>query len=276
MRSRRFDIAINCQPDNWWTSFLCPAAVRIALYPSERLPLSSRAYTYAIPRPKRAGLHNTDHFLQATTAAGFPPGSKQMSVGETSDEAAFLAAFTERSGLDARRPLVVLAPFSTADNRSIPPGLAARVASWLVDDSGASVVVTAGPGDTQRLEAFHAETPQARVIVAHGTTVRQFVALVRQASLVVTVDSSPMHLAAALGTPYVALFGPTPVEERAPLAGNGVILSRSLSCAPCDLPTCSNPVFQQCIKLIALGDLQAAVRQLLPTASQAAKSLRQD
>jgi len=263
MRSRNFDAVINCQPEKWWTYFLCAAPVTVALFPSPTVPSSGRWYTHAIPKPKRVGLHNTDHFLQATSAIGVPPASKRLSIGQTSDEEPFFRDFADHHGLADNRPVVVLAPFSTADNRSLPPDFAARIADWLTVDLGAHVILTGGPGDADRARSVAESAKKSKVIVAIGTKLREYVSLLRHADLVVTGDSSPMHLAAALDVPYVTLFGPTPVDERAPLDGRGRVLVRPIPCAPCDLPTCSNRLFQECMTRIELADVQRAVRELI-------------
>jgi ADP-heptose:LPS heptosyltransferase len=258
MRSRRFDTVINCFPEKWWTYYLCAAPVRVGLFPSPTLPRTRHLYTHALPRPTRAGLHNTDHYLLATEAAGYPPASKKMSVGETAHEAVFLEEFARRHAMIVGRMTVVIAPFSTALNRTFDMALTVGIADWLVSECEAQVIVTGAPGDADRARAI-AGRASVSVIVAESTTVREYIALIRRADLVITGDSSAMHIAAAVGTPYVALFGPTPSDERAPLEGRGVVLSKPLSCAPCDLPTCANKVFQQCMRLIELADVQRAV-----------------
>lgn len=260
MRSRKFDAVINCQPEKWWTYFLCPAPITVGLFPSPTVPSSGRLYTHTIPKPKRVGLHNTDHFLQATSAIGFPPASKRMSIGETPDEAVFFADFAQRHDIDDNRPMIVIAPFSTADNRSFDPTFTARIADWLTAEFDAHVVLTGGPNDGPRARAVVDAARKASIIVAEGTSLRQYISLLRNADLVITGDSSPMHLAAALDIPYVTLFGPTPVDERAPLEGRGRVLVKPIPCAPCDLPTCTNKVFAECMKLIELVDVQKAVR----------------
>lgn len=263
MRARRFDAVINCQPEKWWTYFLCPAPVTVALFPSPTVPASGRLYTHAIPKPKRVGLHNTDHFLQATSAIGFPPASKRMSIGETADEQPFYEDFAKRHALTAGRPTVVIAPFSTAQNRSFDPVFTARIADWLTEEAGARVVMTGGPGDGARAREVVDAARKGSIVVATDTALREYISILRHADLVITGDSSPMHLAAALDVPYVTLFGPTPVDERAPLEGRGSVLVKPIPCAPCDLPTCSNKIFQECMKRIELADVQREVRRLL-------------
>lgn len=225
LAAHNFDAVINCQPDKWWSLFLCAAPVKIGLYPSPTLPVSRRFYTHSIARPAHIGLHNTDHYLLATQALGCPAADKRMTIGETPDEAPFARAFYDAHRLTRDKPTVVLAPFSTQDNKDWPPNNYARLADWLVQERAAQVVMTAGPKDGEKARALAAQA-SSPIHLAQGTTLRQYVGLLRAADLVVSGDSSPMHIAAAVGTPYVALFGPTPADELAPLVGRGAVLKR--------------------------------------------------
>lgn len=262
MRERHFDTVINCQAQEWWSYFLCQAPVRVGLFAWPTMPAWSRLYATAIPKPRLAGLHNSDHFLQATSSLGFPPAGRQMRIGETVEEKAFVEEFRRRNGFSDTRPTVALAPFSTARNRSIAQDQAITIADWLAAEYGAQIVMTCGPQDGADARAV-ALGANAAITVAEDTTLRQYIALLRSADLVIAADSSAMHIAGALGVPFVALFGPTPLNERAPLESNGIALAKPLACAPCDLPTCANRVFQQCMKEIGMGDVQDAVRRLL-------------
>jgi ADP-heptose:LPS heptosyltransferase len=263
MKARGFDAVINCQAQEWWSYFLCAAPIRVGLFAWPKMPIRRSLYTHAIPKSRLAGLHNTDHFLQATSALGFAPASKKMNIGETADERPFAAEFRRANDLVEDRMTVALAPFSTASNRSIPIDQAAAIADWLAGEYGAQIIVTCGPREVEEARALATICRKATVAMAGETTLRQYTGLIRSADLVIASDSSPMHLAAALDIPYVAIFGPTPADERAPLEGHGIVLKKPLPCAPCDLPTCSNAVFQQCMKLVDLRDVQEAVKSLL-------------
>ena len=109
-------------------------------------------------------------------------------------------------------------------------------------------------------------------VLAEGLALRQYVAVLRGAGTLVHSAAylSPMHIAGALGKPYVALFGPTPIAGRAPLAGRGIALAKPLFCAPCDQSGCRNPIFRECMKLITVADVQAAVREMWPVAERSA------
>jgi heptosyltransferase-1 len=263
IKGRGFDAVINCLPEKWWSIFLCGAPNRVALYPFAKFNFMRRFYTTSIGRPRLAGIHTSEHDLMATAALGCGPGDKKMTLGETPEERPFVVRFCAEHGLDHAHPFFILAPFSTAENRSWEPALAAEIADWLAEEYQAQVVLTAGPKEIARAHEIKS-LAKSRIDIAEGTTLRQYIGLLRHSDLVVTGDSSPMHIAAALDKPYVALFGPTPSAERKPLMGNGITIFKPLPCAPCDDSVCSNPVFRQCMKLIGLRDVQDAVRTLLP------------
>jgi len=244
LTARNFDAVINCQPDKWWSLFLCAAPVKIGLYPSPTLPVSKMFYTQAIARPSRVGLHGTDHYLLATQALGCPDANKQMTIGETPDEAPFVRDFFQAQGLTRDQPVVILAPFSTQDAKDWDPARYVRLADNLYQN-GSQLLMTIGPKDTQKAR-FLAAQASAPICIAPGTTLRQYVGLIRAADLVVSGDSSAMHIAAAVGTPYVALFGPTPVDELAPLVGQGIVLHSGPS-----------------VNSISVEDTQAAAMSLL-------------
>ncbi|MEM7310287.1 MAG: glycosyltransferase family 9 protein [Planctomycetota bacterium] len=109
----------------------------------------------------------------------------------------------------ARPPIVLNLGASKKPNRW-PPERFGQLARWIVDEQGTPVCLTGGPGDAELGDAawrtLGAE-PQARNLVG-ATSLPQLIALLRRARLVVSCDTGAMHLAAAVGTPIVALFGP--------------------------------------------------------------------
>jgi ADP-heptose:LPS heptosyltransferase len=265
VKSYTFDAIINCQTERWWTYFLCPAPIRVGVFALPILPNTKRLYTHSIPKPRLSGLHNTAQFLQATSILGFPPASLQMSIGQPAEEAMFIEGFTRDHSLSKDRPVVVLAPFSTEKNRSIDIEAIAGISDWLTEDLKAQIVFSCADKDRHSIGKVEKLTKHASFIVPQRTNLREYIALIRSADLVICADSGPMHIAAAVGVPWVALFGPTPVDERAPLTGSGRALYKPIPCGPCDLPTCTNKVFQQCMKLIELSDVKKAILELLGT-----------
>jgi len=96
--------------------------------------------------------------------------------------------------------------------------------------------------------------------LAGATTVGLLPALLSRASLLITNDSGPMHIAAAVGLPVVALFGPTSAVRTGPYGLGHRVLTTELSCRPCLSRTCQNPVQLECLTRISPEHVIAAVR----------------
>jgi ADP-heptose:LPS heptosyltransferase len=123
---------------------------------------------------------------------------------------------------------------------------------------GIAVILTGGEAGS--LEKIKARMKTAAVNLGGRTTLRELASLYRDASLVITTDSGPMHLAAAVGTPVVALFGPTDPARTGPYGRGHRIIRRGISCSPCFRKQCEAP---RCMTEISVEDVFAAVKDVL-------------
>jgi 3-deoxy-D-manno-octulosonic-acid transferase/heptosyltransferase-1 len=92
------------------------------------------------------------------------------------------------------------------------------------------------------------------------TTLRELACLYRQAALVITTDSGPMHLAAGVGTPVIALFGPTDPARTGPYGTGHRVIRRGLDCMPCFRRRCKT---RNCMRAIAVEEVFAATEEML-------------
>ena len=277
LRGCRFDTLISLQPEEW-PSLLPATGARetIGIFDTfrqfsgatETSPYAKRyahTYTYAdLPE------HRTDQYLLPLKALGLPPvdaSDKQMALGFTAEDAEAAEDFLrQQPGYGADQPFVVLAPMTTWPSRNWPAERYAALGDALAKQ-GHRVALISSPSPKER-EAVTAiadqmQTPPLRAL---GTlSFRQMAALTARASLVISGDTGPMHVAAAVGTPFLALFGSTPVLGRAPLSGRGLSLAHPVPCGPCDKEFCtqSGDNYLRCLKLISGDETLAAAEKLL-------------
>jgi len=100
--------------------------------------------------------------------------------------------------------------------------------------------VTGGREDVSEAERIQAKAPAGLVNLAGQTRIGQLVHVLQHASVVITCDTGPMHLAVALNTPVVALFGPSDPRRTGPFKGR--VVRARVDCAPCNRKTCPDPV----------------------------------
>lgn len=126
-------------------------------------------------------------------------------------------------------PFAIINPGGGWPTKLWPVERYGEVADWLSNNRAINSIVTYGPGEEGMAEAAGASS---RSNAAHPTpsTLKQFVALARRASLFVGGDTGPLHLAAASGTPIVGLYGPTSPERNGPFDSKDITIGRDLWC----------------------------------------------
>lgn len=133
---------------------------------------------------------------------------------------------------DGPGPLVAIAPGARWGTKRWPAAHFAALGDAL-SSAGARLVLAGGPGDAAELDETFAALQAKPVADTRRLDVAAMTAVLARCALVVTNDSAPVHLAQAVGTPVLALFGPTSARRWGPLPGGGVALHRALPCMPC-------------------------------------------
>jgi heptosyltransferase-1 len=129
---------------------------------------------------------------------------------------------------------------------------------------GYHLILTAGQTETHDSEIIERGIDAGKAVSNLGgkTTMDQLAAILKRADLVISGDTGPMHLAASVGTPTIALFGPTDPRLTGPYGSKHSIIWKQLSCSPCFRhPTCNGRV--DCLKSITVEDVLAEVRRHL-------------
>jgi ADP-heptose:LPS heptosyltransferase len=116
-----------------------------------------------------------------------------------------------------------------------PPERFAEVARRLIDATGATIVLTGGTADRGLVEAVKASLPSSRVVdIAGHVDLLTLAGVVERLDLLVTGDTGPMHLAVAVGTPLVAVFGPSDPARYGPRGAYDRVVRVDLPCSPCN------------------------------------------
>ena len=209
--------------------------------------------------------HQVNYYLQLLFRAGLidkpqPVEEIQLRLSETEKNSA--ARRLDALGLGGPRFLVGIAPgaaFGPA-KRWLPTrfgGLADR----LIGALNADVLIFGSAAERPLAEEIALSMKHTPAIVAGETSLRQFLALVARCRLIVTNDSGPMHLAAGLGIPLVAIFGSTDERATGPLGTRVRIVKRGVACSPCRRRVC--PIDFRCMHDISVEEVFRATLELV-------------
>jgi ADP-heptose:LPS heptosyltransferase len=174
------------------------------------------------------------------------------------------AATLARAGLDPDKPFIVLAPGATWESKRWPPGHWAALVGDLPGAWPGSIAILTPPGVDAA--PWPASVPgHARVAVLPPLSLPAVLDLLAAASATVSVDGGVMHASVGLGTPTLALFGPTDPGVWFPYEGAGPfrVLARRPSCHPCDRHMCDAFV---CLPELAPATVLQATMELLADA----------
>lgn len=275
LRAKHYDIFISFQPEEWPLLVRgVNAKINIGVFDTfwqtdSRKATSPRTRLYSTAYTRQdLPAHRTNQYLLPLRALGVPePHETQMSLGFTAADAAAAEEFLRGHGLAADKPFAVLAPMTTWQSRCWPADRYARLGDALAEMLGLSVVLIGSQREAEAVAGVAAQMKTAPVLASGVLTFREMAALIAKSALLVSGDTGPMHVAAAVHTPYVALFGPTPAPERAPLTGRGLTLLHPVPCGPCDQKVCPNSgdSFMLCMTLLTVEEVLAAATSLLST-----------
>ena len=216
----RFDVAIDAQ--GLLKSGLLVAAtrarVRVGFAASvAREPLAT-AFTTERVTPPPTAMHVVDQYLALLGALGISERRHEFPLPASAVAASRADEWLAGVGIKPRHRLVILNPGAGRADKRWPVASFATLARRLVDDGGAHAVITWGPGeeDLARGIASASAASGPGVVLAPPTDLDTLLALLRRASVVVAADTGPLHLAAALGTLCVGLYGPTSAARNGP------------------------------------------------------------
>jgi len=186
-----------------------------------------------------------------------------LKLAVTGEERETMATRLASLGIGRGAPIVVINPGATygSAKRWYPDRFAA-VADALSAEWGARIVVVGSTAETPLAGEIEAAMRNPPVNLAGKTTVRELMALLSLSSFLVTNDSGPMHIGAALGVPLVAIFGPTDWRRTSPWSERAKVVRVEIDCSPCRLRVCDRG--HECMLGVTPGMVVDAARQLLP------------
>ncbi|GAC1403758.1 MAG: lipopolysaccharide heptosyltransferase II [Ktedonobacteraceae bacterium] len=236
LQARHYDLAINLF-GHW-------ASVLIALSGAQRrLGFSHENYpgflTDTIPGEHWEAndhKHEVDYCLELAQAAGatVTPAARIPHLTVDPQARQQVEQLLQHEGVQADTTLIACHVSSNnGQSKRWPVPYWAELIDRLIREDGASVVLTGAPDDLPLISEVLCRTHEHPINLAGKTSLTQLAALYQRSNLLVTGDSGPMHIAAAVGTPLIAIHGPTDPALSGPISPSATILRNDIWCSPC-------------------------------------------
>lgn len=269
LRAAGYDLIIHLteHPRGAWLTRLLRPRFSVACQQGDRSGWWAGSFTHLYRLPKSTPRHTVEAHLDALRRLGIYPRSedKRLVLRPSALAEQRAARALAAAGL-TERPFLHVHPGSRWLFKCWPIENFASLLQSL-SASGWALVVTAAPDPREAalIEALRVLVgTAAHFDLAGRLQLDELAALTQRARLFVGVDSAPMHIAAAVGTPTVALFGPSRELEWGPwMVDHRVLASRQHPCRPCALDGCGGGKRAECLDAITVEEVRAAVNELL-------------
>jgi len=250
LRVKKFDLVLNYQRSNvkGWALVTAALPCRVLVYHKTR-----RRVIHAI----------VDH-LRPLAALGIDPESADRGLDffpSAADEE-YAERFIRENGLAGKR-LVAFNPGTSHPSKCWPTERFAELGEYLAAEHDCAVVVLGSQGEAEMAATIRAGMKEP-VYDLCGCTLGELGAILKRSEFLVTGDTGPMHIATAVGTRVLALYGPISPVRSGPFGeGNRIIMHEELDCCPCNRFDCKNPSFRLCMEAITVSEVSEAAAQML-------------
>ena len=268
LRREAYDLIIHLSehPRGAVLARLLGARYAVAPAYSGRSKWWKRSFTHRFALAKNPRRHMVEWNLDALRRIGIQPAAdgKALSLVPGNEAEAEVGTLLAKHGL-VERGFIHLHPASRWQFKCWPADRTAQLID-LLQQSGEKVVLTAAPTAEEKalVDAILQKTTTPVLNLSGTLSLKSLAALTRQARLFIGVDSAPMHIAAAMGTPVVALFGPSGEAEWGPWGvPHRVIGSQLHPCRPCGNDGCGGSKVSDCLNTLPVEAVLNAARELL-------------
>ena len=248
--------------------------------------LKSAFWTSLARSPRKIGFDRTREYSYLALTERLPPYDPDehairrylrvaQHLGAVMEPVRFRLALTAGTGQDLEYlwtektgPLIVMHPGTRWPSKHWPPASFAALADALTRERQARVVFTGSPADRPLISHIRSLMQTRGHDLSGQTDLKSLARLFYHADAAVTTDTGPMHLAAAVGAPVAAVFGPTAPWRTGPFGRRHRVVRTALPCSPCFQRRCPAP---DCLTGLGTAEVLVAVREILDQSSPGAK-----
>ena len=263
LRKKNFDLAIHLHPTNRChvISFLAGIPQRVGYDIKCGFLLTKK-----IPHTKQEGKkHEIDYTLDVVRSIGIEVRNKELYMPIIKEAEEKISGLLQQEGLSGQDRLVVLHPGASCLSKRWPEERFAMLGEKLIENYGVKVALVSGPNEveivarTAKLMGHHA------INLCGKTSIGELAALLKRAELFISNDSGPVHMAVAVGTPVIAIFGRSDKglspKRWGPTGPKDIILHKHVGCDVCLAHNCQKDF--ACLKAITVDDVMEISNRML-------------
>lgn len=265
LRNFHFDLAIDLRTGTRGAilAFLSGARQRIGFYAEDGKLWRNRLFTGLLHREYAPGHHVVDYLLSLLEAFGLNTEQHDSELVVSGAKLEKIEVFLKEEKIEPGSMLVAVQPFSLWQYKEWGQDKYISLISWLVEKQNATVLVTGSAPERQRAEEIVRNCDKRCYNLAGKTSIAMYAALLKKCRLFIGVDSAGLHIAAAVGTPTVSIFGPSSPISWAPRGVRHLVVQKEFDCVPCRQKGCNGSEKSRCLDELTVNEVVEKLERLV-------------
>ncbi len=173
-----------------------------------------------------------------------------------------VSALFRKENIPQNRPVIAIQPFSLWKYKEWGVEKYSALIRWIGSEYGFPIIITGSPEEKEKADEMKKMSGTNVYNFAGKTSIGMFAAVLKACKLFIGGDSAGIHIAAAVGTPTVSIFGPASPFAWAPQGKqHAIVYNEKLSCVPCDLKGCEGRGTSRCLEELSVDDVISVVKR---------------
>ena len=203
--------------------------------------------------------HAVDRYLDFIRYLGADIDNPEFHIPVKEENKIRVGTLLKANNIDINKPFVAVNPVAFWDTKLWEDGKFARLCDRIAEELKRKIILTGSKGHGS-IERIRSGMTSPSINLEGQTTLSDLAYLYSLSGLLITTDSGPMHIAAAMNTPTVALFGPTDPSRTGPYGKGHIIVRKEMPCSPCFLKKCDT---KRCMEEIGVDEVFEAVKEVI-------------
>lgn len=262
LREFNFDVTIDMRTGTRGAilTFLSSARQRIGFYAPDGKLWRNRAFTHLVSLEAKSGSHLAEHYLNLLAAYNVKTENIWPKLDVPLEKQKRVTALFRKENIPSDRLLIAMQPFSLWKHKDWGMDKYIQLINWISLEYKLPVIITGSPDQREQAEQIVKMCEENVYNYTGRTSIGIFAAVLKACGLFIGGDSAGMHIAAAVGTPTVTIFGPSSYVGWAPRGKQHYVVQKNLPCVPCHKKGCQDNGISRCLEELTVDEVMPIVK----------------
>ena len=261
VRTFHFDLAIDMRRGTRGAilAFLSGARQRVGFYAYKKGLFRNRLFSNLVSPEKRPDQYMAEYYSSLLENYELNTNNKTPELHIPYERQQMAAALLRREKIPMDRPIIALQPFSLWQYKEWGISKYSQLINWIDSEYGLPVIITGSSGERGRITEITKRCSDNVFNLAGKTSLGVLGAVIQVCRLFIGIDSAGIHIAAAVGTPTVSIYGPSLFPTWAPRGKDHLVVHKDFPCVPCDKKGCQGSEFSRCLEELTVEEVKHIV-----------------